>query len=124
MVGISLFESLYSSRPYYSSHLAFGSICFILLLSLEPMKLSTCSQMRVFLGYGITQKNYHFYHPTSNHLLARHVIFLEHIRYFLIPLSSPSLSPPIMIPNLLTPFLTLFAHVHCLTYALCHPLLI
>ncbi|CAL2231092.1 unnamed protein product [Prunus armeniaca] len=91
--GISPFERLYGNSPDYFSLKVFGCTCFVLRPPVEQTKLSARSAMCVFLGYGEGQKGYRCYDPSAQKLnLSRHVVFLEHIPFFSIPTSSPTLS--------------------------------
>ncbi|CAL2273919.1 unnamed protein product [Prunus armeniaca] len=91
--GISPFERLYGNSPDYFSLKVFGCTCFVLRPPVEHTKLSARSAMCVFLGYGEGQKGYRCYDPSAQKLyVSRHVVFLEHIPFFSIPTSSPTLS--------------------------------
>ncbi|CAL8083072.1 unnamed protein product [Prunus armeniaca] len=79
--------------PDYFSLKMFGCTCFVLRPPVEHTKLSACSAMCVFLGRGEGQKGYRCYDPSAQKLyVSRHVFFLEHIPFFSIPTSSPTLS--------------------------------
>jgi hypothetical protein len=74
---------LYNSIPGYSSLKVFGSTCFVLRPQVERSKLSSCSAICVFLGYGDGQKEYRCYDPHARKLyVSRHVVFLEHIPFY------------------------------------------
>ncbi|CAI8618374.1 unnamed protein product [Vicia faba] len=82
-VSLSPFEKLYNFIPNYSSLKVFGSTCFVLHPQVECSKLSSCSAICVFIGYGDGKKGYHCYDPGAKKLyVSRHVIFLEHIPFY------------------------------------------
>ncbi|XP_062089426.1 uncharacterized protein LOC133795958 [Humulus lupulus] len=90
--GLSPFEKLYGHAPDYSSLRIFGSTCFVLRPHVERSKLTSRSALYVFLGYGEFQKGYRCYDPVSQKLyVSRHVVFLEHIPFYSIPLDTPNL---------------------------------
>ncbi|GJU95664.1 retrovirus-related pol polyprotein from transposon TNT 1-94 [Tanacetum coccineum] len=63
--GLSPFEKLYGTPPDYSLLCVFGCTCFVLKPHVERTKLSVKSTLCVFLGYGVSQKGYRCYDPTS-----------------------------------------------------------
>ncbi|XP_075489501.1 uncharacterized protein LOC142528343 [Primulina tabacum] len=86
--GLSPFEKMYGHAPYYSSLRVFGCACFVLRPQIERNKFSPRSALYVFLGYGIGQKGYPCFDPISQKLyVSRHVVFLEHVPFFSIPVS-------------------------------------
>ena len=61
----------------------FGYICFVLLPSIERIKLSPRSAMCVFFGYNSEHKGYRCYDPVSRRLrISHHVTFLEDTSYY------------------------------------------
>lgn len=91
IAGLSPFERLYGSTPYYSELLVFRSTCFVLLAKVERDKLS--KKKSAILGYGIEQKGYRCYDPKTQKLrVSRHVTFWEKIPFN--SLRASSLSDP------------------------------
>ena len=83
--GLSCYKKLYG-HPHYSFLRVFGCTCFVLRPSVECNKLSSCSTICVFLGYGEGQKGYRCYDPIAQKLyISRHVFFLKRIFFFSIP---------------------------------------
>ncbi|KAI3769398.1 hypothetical protein L6452_00500 [Arctium lappa] len=90
--GLSTFEKLYGCCLDYSSLRVFGCTCFVLRPHVERDKLSSRSAVCVFLGYGDEQKGYRCFDPTSQKLyVSRHVVFLEHIPFYSIPINAHNL---------------------------------
>lgn len=91
--GISPHAKLFGQTPDYSHLKVFGSTCFVLRPHVERTKLSSRVAICVFLGYGIGQKGYRCYDPSSNKLyVSRHVSFIEHIPFYSIPASPHSMT--------------------------------
>ncbi|CAL5369179.1 unnamed protein product [Camellia sinensis] len=91
--GSSPCECLFGVTPNYSLLRIFGSACFVLLPKWARSKLSSHCVLCVFLGYGINQKGYRCYDPTTKKLyVSRHVTFLEKLPYYTIPSTPVSLS--------------------------------
>ncbi|CAL5429371.1 unnamed protein product [Camellia sinensis] len=84
--GSSPYERLFGVTPNYSLLRIFGSACFVLLPKRARSKLSSRCVLCVFLGYGINQKGYRCYDPSTKKLyVSRHVTFLEKLPYYTIP---------------------------------------
>jgi len=93
--GLSPFEKLYGHVPDYSSFRVFCCTCFVLRPHAERSKLSSCSAICVFLDYSEGKKRYRCFDPITHKLyVSRHVIFLEHIRFFFIPSTTHNLTRP------------------------------
>ncbi|KAL8097944.1 hypothetical protein AgCh_030896 [Apium graveolens] len=91
--GLPPFQKLYGDVPDYSSLRVFGSTCFVLLPHVERTKLTPKSALCIFLGYGISQKEYHCFDPARQKLyVSRHVVFFEHIPYFSVSASSHNMT--------------------------------
>ena len=87
--GKSPYEMLFGKLPDYSKLKVFGCTCFVLKPHVERNKLSSKSALCVFLGYGIGQKGYRCYDPSTQKLyVSRNVTFLEHIPFYSIPVQS------------------------------------
>ena len=87
--GKSPYAALFNHTPDYTHLRVFGCTCFVLRPHVERTKLSSRVAICVFLGYGVGQKGYRCYDPSSGKLyVSRHVSFLEHIPFFSIPASS------------------------------------
>jgi len=82
--SLSLFKKLYEHVPDYFSFGVFGRTCFVLHPHAERSKLSSRSAICVFLGYGEGKKGYRCFDPITHKLyVSHHVVFLEHIPFFL-----------------------------------------
>ncbi|KAL4573324.1 hypothetical protein LXL04_020125 [Taraxacum kok-saghyz] len=83
------FETTLESKPSLQPTIVFGCTCFVLKPHVERKKLSSKSALCVFLGYGIGQKGYRCYDPSTQKLyVSRNVTFLEHIPFYSIPVQS------------------------------------
>jgi hypothetical protein len=82
--SLSPFEKLYWHVPDYSSFRVFGCTYFVLRPHAERSKLSSCSAICVFLGYGEGKKGYRCFDPITHKLyVSCHIVFLEYIPSFL-----------------------------------------
>ncbi|XP_065630875.1 uncharacterized protein LOC136068103 [Quercus suber] len=62
----SPFELLYGQTPDYFSLQIFGCACFVSLPPHECTKLQLRARLCCFLGYGVSQKGFHYYDPISH----------------------------------------------------------
>jgi hypothetical protein len=84
--GFSYFKKLYGYALDYSFFRIFTCTCFVLHPHVKRSKLSSRYVICVFLGFDEGKKTYHCFDPITKKLyMSRHVVFLEHIPFFLFP---------------------------------------
>ena len=85
---LSPFEKLCGHAPNYFALCVFRCTYFVLKPHNKHAKLSTKSNLYMFLGYGLGQKKYHCFIPVSKKLyVSHHVVLLEHIPFYSMPAS-------------------------------------
>ncbi|CAN1291611.1 Retrovirus-related Pol polyprotein from transposon RE1 [Linum perenne] len=85
------YELLMGTKPSYSMLRVFGCLCFVLLPQSERTKLMAKTARCVFIGYSDNHKGYMCYDPQLRRIrIAYHVVFLEHIYYYNLPIASES----------------------------------
>lgn len=81
--SLSSFKKFYNFISICSSLKIFGYTCFLLLLQLEDSKLSSCSTICVFLGYGDKKTGYSCYDPQARKFYVSHIVeSLEHNPFY------------------------------------------
>jgi hypothetical protein len=84
ILDFSPFKKLCGYAPDHSFFRIFCCTCFVICPHIERSKLSSRFTICVFLGYGKGKKRYRYFNSiTQKHYMSHHIVFLEHILFFL-----------------------------------------
>lgn len=96
--GQSPFECLFGYYPNLHRLKVFGCVCFPLLCPYNSHKFEPRITQHVFLGYALEYKGCLCFNPLTQHnVVARHVLFHEHIFPFATLRTSSLLHPTFLI---------------------------